>query len=421
MMYLLSLPQTALLKLRALLRRLWVRVAAMGLLAVAALGLSQLGQMWLPEEMLARQSGASADRLLSLIAQAMLAVTTFSLTVMVTVYRSSSSQFTPRVHQLITEDPVTQNTLATFIGAFVYAVVGIVLRETGAHGDDAAMVLFWMTVAVLALIVWSLIRWVLHLQSFGSLIDTTRQVERITDAQFRERLEAPCLGAVPLTGEVPEGLIVRAAQTGYIQHIYPELMQVCAAEREAEVWFRAAIGDFVSLNQPLVVITGDKDAEYWAAQVAEGIELGDARTYDQDPRFGLMIMAEIGSKALSPGINDPGTAIDVLGRTGRILSLYRDEEAMEGEITCPNLHVPPLVAWDLIDDGFGSIARDGAAIYEVQHRLLGILAALMQHPAEDLAQAARDHAEHWLERACAAMDDPRDAARLRAFAERNWR
>lgn len=111
------LPQTAFQLARFYWRKLHVRVALMGLLAFVALGLTQMGEVMVPAHLAQSVPGASADRLLDIIANAMLAVTTFSLTVMVSVYRSSSSQWTPRVHQLIMEDGVTQNTLATFIGA----------------------------------------------------------------------------------------------------------------------------------------------------------------------------------------------------------------------------------------------------------------------------------------------------------------
>lgn len=420
----LSFPKTALRKAREYLRKLWVRVLAMGVLAIIVLGLSQLGQHWVPDEILSRRSGQSADRLLDLIAQAMLAVTTFSLTVMVTLYRASSTQFTPRVHQLIMEDRVTQNTLAAFIGAFVYALVGIVLRETGAYGDDSAMILFWMTVLVLAFIVWSVIRWVLHLQTLGSLIDTTRQLETITRQQFEERLETPCLGATPLTDDPPSGgVTLCATQSGYVKHIYPEYLQTQAQSCDVHLYFLVEIGDFVFVNQPIIRVCptdGARETERdeqakWTAILDGGITLGDVRTYDQDPRFGLMVMSEIASKALSPGVNDPGTAIDVINRLGRILSLYRDETVEDRDVPCPNLHVRPLSAWDLLDDGFAALARDGAGIFEVQHRLQAVLTGLMHHPDPGLCEAARDHAQVFLDQSLEAIQARRARERLTAL------
>jgi hypothetical protein len=52
-----------------------------------------------------------------------------------------------------------------------------------------------------------------------------------------------------------------------------------------------------------------------------GIIVGDVRSFDQDPRFGAVVLTEIASRALSPGMNDPGTAIDVIGRAVRLLAI----------------------------------------------------------------------------------------------------
>ena len=177
----------------------------MGLLAFTAIAVSQLVEYIITEKLAQSVNGTSADRLLNTIASEMLSVTIFSITVMVSVYQSSSSQWTPRIHRLILHDRNTQNTMAVFIGAYVYALLGIILRETGVYDDDHAFVLFWMTVAVLIVIVVYLIRWVLHLQGFGQLIDITRQIEMTTRDQFKERLSQPCLEARPFTGDLPEG------------------------------------------------------------------------------------------------------------------------------------------------------------------------------------------------------------------------
>jgi uncharacterized membrane protein len=150
----------------------------------------------------------------------MLVVTTFSLTVMVTVYRNSSTQFTPRVHRLIMQDPTTQNTLANFIVAYVFALMGTILRELRIFADDRALVLFVVTVLVLIYVVWSLIRWVLHLQTFGSLMHTTRQIEQITCVQLEERLKTPCPGGNPwpCDDSPPDGARPIITQdTGYVQ------------------------------------------------------------------------------------------------------------------------------------------------------------------------------------------------------------
>lgn len=415
------LPMTALRTLRGLSRKLWVRVVGMGLLSFVAVGLSQVFETLLPEGLARSLSGTAADRLLDIIANAMLAVTIFSITVMVSVYRASSSQFTPRVHRLIMQDRTTQNTLSVFIGAYVFALTAIILRELGVYVDDRAFVLFWMIVAVLVVIVVYLIRWVLHLQTFGSLIDTTRQLEEVTRERFKERLRDPCLGATPLVEDLPENATpIAANETGYVQHIYPEALQELAEKAGVTLYLPCSIGHFVFLNAPLVYVDGTPDWEEdedFETRVLACIDLGDLRTYEQDPRFGLIALGEVASKALSPGINDPGTAIDVVGRIGRILSDYQDEETRERDVVLSRLYVEPLDPGDLLEDGFAALARDGRDVPEVQQRLQAVLAGLMRHPDEGLKEAARHAAAQFLDRALDHITFPPDRDRLIASAD----
>jgi uncharacterized membrane protein len=412
-------PVTLLRKAREYAHKLWIRVAIMGLLAFVAVAAAPLIENLVPPRLALSLGGQAADRLLQIIANAMLAVTTFSLTVMVSVYRASSNQWTPRVHRLIIQDRTTQNTLAVFIGAYVYALLAIILREMGVFADQRAFVLFLMTVVVLAAIVIYLVRWVLHLQSFGSLIDVTRQIEKTACDQFNERLNTPCLGANPLTEPVPDGARpVCATQSGYIQQIYPEALNEVAQRHGVTLYMIKAIGHFAFENDPLIMVVdnadakdsadakergGEKDWDALQKNILSCVHLGDLRTYDQDPRFALLVMGEVASKALSPGVNDPGTAIDVISWIGRILSLYKDEVETAQKVKLPHVYVRPLDPVDLIEDGFGALARDGVSTVEVQMRLQSVLTGLMRHPDKGLAAAAKAAALEHLKRARQAI------------------
>lgn len=425
-------------ELRAYTRLLWVRVLLMGLLAFLALAITQVLEPLVPPSLATDLTGAAADRLLQIIATAMLSGTIFSLTVVVTIYRSTSNQWTPRVHRLIVQDRTTQNTLAVFIGAYVYALVAIIMRELGIYVDERALVLFGMTVLVIVVIVVYLIRWVLHLQTFGSLIDTTRQIEDIARTQFQDRLQNPCMGANALVDAIPEhAKTVVAKESGYIQHIYPEELNRLAEKHGVDVYLVTNIGKFVFLNEPLlrVVERADADAsdtgtngngngedeEDLDDRLRRSVVMGDIRTYDQDPRFGLIVMGEIASKSLSPGINDPGTAIDVITRIGRILSYYTDEVSTDRETALKHLFVRPLDAVDLIEDGFGALARDGRSVVEVQLRLQAILAGLMRHPDAGLCKAAQEAAVEFLRRSLQAIAFESDRERLIAAAHADVR
>ena len=79
--------------------------------------------------------------------------------------------------------------------------------------------------------------------------------------------------------------------------------------------------------------------------------------------FGLTVLAEVASRALSPAVNDPGTAIDAIGRGVRLLTRW----GKHGDISLryPRLWVPKILTGGLFEDFFRPIARGGAGMAEV--------------------------------------------------------
>ncbi len=156
-------------------------------------------------------------------------------------------------------------------------------------------------------------------------------------------------------------------------------------------------------------------------EVVTAFTVGDERSFDQDPRFGLCVMSEIASRALSTSLNDPGTAIDVIGRALRVLSVWSghtDEEEDDVEVIYPRLRVRPLGLDDLFDDIFTPIARDGATIIEVQVRLQKVLLALGRLEGKSFRDNAIRHSKLALMRAEAAMAVESDLVILRELSGR---
>ena len=103
------------------------------------------------------------------------------------------------------------------------------------------------------------------------------------------------------------------------------------------------------------------------------------------------------------------------------MSSYKDENDKETEAKLKHLYVAPLDPADLIEDGFGALARDGKSVLEVQQRLQAILSGLMRHPDDGLSQAAREASEHHLRRALQATEFAPDRERLLAAARSDVR
>lgn len=402
-------------RLRRLGRRLGVKVVAYALLGVATALLAAPLEPLVPASLGRRIGAEAAADVLAILASSMLAITTFSLSIVVGAFEAAGSGSTPRAVRLLREDPTSHNVLATFLGAFLFAIVGIVALRAGVYAERGQVLLFAATGGVVAMVVLAFLRWIPHLAAFGRLDDTLGRIERATRAALVERAADPWLGGVPAHGPPPPGsrpLPPEAA--GYVQHVDTARLAACAEASGIAIRLEALPGSFVHAGRPLLRYSGgplDADRE---AELRAAFTLGESRTFDLDPRFGLVVLAEIASRAPSPAVNDPGTAIDVLGRIARLLAHWRPSG--ESAPRLPRLSVPPLDAADLVADAFRPIARDGAGLVEVQVRLQKALAAVAAGAPEPLRRAALAMAQEALARAERAGLLPVELDTIRAAA-----
>jgi uncharacterized membrane protein len=406
-------------------RRLWVRAGLFAVLGVATALLAIVAERFIPWELPGKIGADAVDSILNILASSMLAVTTFSLSVMVQAYAAATSNVTPRATKLVMQDTTTQNVLATFIGTFLFSLVGIVALTTGVYGERGRLVLFLVVLLVIAVVVLALLRWIDHLSRLGRVGETTDRVEKATAAAFAGRIAAPFLGGLPWRDPArnpPDGArAVVADAVGYVQHVDVLGLSAAAEADDLAIYVAAVPGTFVHDGKPLAFLVGDAGEEV-ATAVRGAFTVGTERSFEQDPRFGLAVLAEIASRALSPAVNDPGTAIDVIGRAVRLLLPWaREGEVDEGAAeraedgpSCPRIRVPPLAAADLMDDIFAPIARDGAGLVEVQLRLQKALVALAEGSDGAMAAAAREQSRRAFARAEATLTQPEDLAHLGA-------
>jgi uncharacterized membrane protein len=409
--------------LRQFTQQLWVRVALFSLAAVLTALLGVALAPVIPGE-LPRLIGADAlDDILNILASGMLAVTTFSLTTMVMAYTSASSYATPRASRLLMDDPTTQNALGTFIGSFLFSLVSIIALGTEIYGEEGRLVLFVVTLAVILLIVIQLLRWIDYLSRVGRVGQIIDKVEQEARRAITDRIDRPCLGGRPLhdsANDVPvDARIIEASEVGYVQHVDMQALAEVADEHDVDVYVLALPGIFVDRARPLARVWGIA-ADDALEQIRDAFSIAKHRSFVQDPRFGLCVLAEIASRALSSGVNDPGTAIDVIGRGVRVLSEWRNcdlDQAGESP-ECPRVWVVPLDTDDLFDDFFQPIARDGAGTVEVHVRLQKALFTLATRGSREMRAAALRHSALALVRAEATLVVEEDKEVLRQSAAR---
>lgn len=349
-------------------KRMWPKVTAYALFGIASAFLSVLFRDRVPDTIAYSVSSETVGTILTILASSMLAVTTFSLTVMVSAY-SSATAVSPRATQLVIADHTAQNVLATFIGTFLFSLVGIIALNAEVYQDKGRVVLFGTTLLVIAIMIVTLIRWIDKLTTIGRYGETTKLVEQAASKALRARAEAPCLGCnkYDFTEISPHGRIgVPACSYGYVQYVDIDDLSRMADQLECDIYVTAMPGTFVTPNTALVETCTVVDNEA-AKLIRKEFTISDQRAFEQDPRFGICVLAEIAQRALPPAIDDSGTAIDVLGRLVAVLAAYAGPK--KESIKCRRVWVPPLSVGDLYADAFDAISRNGASIKQVHMTL----------------------------------------------------
>jgi len=399
-------------RFRRAVRQLWVRATFIAVCAVF-LALSSRSLAWLvPDGIAGKVSRDVVVSLLQVMASSMLAVTIFSLSVIISARQSASSQVTPRSHQVLMEDRTTQNVLAVFLGSFIFSLAGVIILQTGFFAGRSVGVMLFFTLAVILCVILAILRWIEHLAELGSVTATNRRIENAAAAALDARYNLPCLGARPLTMgqlEVPARAVdFRAWDTGYVQHIDLKALSRAARETDGNVYVIAQPGELVSPGDTLVYYTADIDE----ARLKAAFTLSDRRVFEQDPRFGVIVLSEIAQRALSPGVNDPGTAIDIITRFSRLLANFKDEADPKLTPRLPHIWMSAVTADELVRDAFDPIARDGAGSVEVQMRIQKTLCLLAQSGDETMKEAARAASARALEIALPAQVLEEHRARL---------
>ena len=385
-------------------RKLGVRVSLLAVLAVIVAAAARTLDPLIPQDWEERFGREAVMPVLDILASSMLAVIAFSLSIMVMTHRQAASQVTPRSHRLLLEDTTTQTVLATFLGAFVFALTAIILFRAGYYAGGAAVVIFGLTVLIVALVVVAILTWVDHLSHLGSMDQTLSQIEARTREALRLHRRGAALGAKPIEIEdIPDDTYrINAKRSGYVQFIdFPGLAEH-SCEEDIGIYLTVMPGTWIARGQTIARLSGcsEDDVEI----VREKITLADIRNFDQDARFGLRVMAEIAARALSPGLNDPGTAMDVIGRLERLLA---DTEPFEGDEPSDKegvrLYGPRVTEAALIERAFSMIARDGAGMIEVARALILTLNRLRDCDPPEMAEAAEGMAGRALDYAEAAL------------------
>ncbi|MEQ8434398.1 MAG: DUF2254 domain-containing protein [Oceanicaulis sp.] len=402
---------------------LWFRPAAYACLSLLVLAAPPLIEPFVPWAWTDFISANTNQTVLSILASSLLAVAIFSLSAMVSALRAASDSATPRARPLLVGDAAAQNAISTFIGAFLFSLLALMGTLLGAFSPVGRVVLFVVTLVLVFIVVATLIRWLQRLSILGDVAEAIRRVEQETSKAL-DCTAPPQAATAQDPPEFENSAAVFPEKPGYVQAIEVEALKEICKRRRLRLRICAPNGDFVDAHAPLVRLDTVVDADA-AAEIRLAFTLGDQRLFDNDPRLGLIVLSEIASKALSPGINDPGTAIGAVRAAQRVLDRWgrRDEaeeaaEEVSEEAADGRVIVPLLSAKEAFSCAFGPVAFDGAHRPEVASTLLSAYAGLRDTRPSAFGEPAQDMAVDLVARAQTAMSHKGDIEDLHAKARR---
>lgn len=364
-------------------------------------------------------ASGSVGEILTILASSMLAVIAFSVSIMVSAYSSATSTATPRTIALMLADDRSQNALSTFLGTFLFSIVGIIGLSAGFYDDRGRIILFFAAIVVIVLITGTLINWIQQLSTFGRMNDLIKRVERATSKALRWHGQHPYLNAQPPV-EIPQQAVPVSCDiaSGVVTSIDMNLLEETAEKHGITVYLAIHPGKLIYPARPLLYLSGDEANGLDPQPFRDAILVEHDRSFDQYPRFGLIVLSEIASRALSSAVNDPGTAISVLESGLRCLEVFAEASTEPKDARYSRVHGPEIDMADLFTDFFTKIARDGAGLVEVHQRIQLCLLALAQSWPDIFADAASEASRNALARARDAIFHKPDIKDLEARSQK---
>jgi uncharacterized membrane protein len=404
------------------------------LMAICALGAAlgtvaldeRIGSAWVQDITWIWSGGADGARsVLSVIAGSVMTVVSIVFSITVTALAQTSSQFGPRVLRNFTSDRGNQFVLGTFISAFVYCL--IVLR-TVRSVEEAAFVPYISVnigiasaLAALAVLIYFIHHITQSIQAENLIAEVGHDFQRVLPVLFPERLKGSESDLLleeqkqdkKSQPDWKQGVPVHSDGNGYVQRIDEKEIMNTACRLDVVIRINKRPGDFVTDDSTLItVFPAERMQRHTEAHLRNCFALGSYRTPHQDADYPLQQLAEIGAHALSPGINEPFTALTVIDWLGACLTSVA-ERALPFAFRRDHKGVLRIVAKSVTFEEMTNTAFDQIRIYgcgnpAVVQRLLETITDLAPHLHREADRQALIHHANLIHEEAQRITNPHD-------------
>ena len=333
------------------------------------------------------QDADNARTILSTIAGSSITVATTVFSITIVALQLASSQFGPRLLRNFMQDQGNQFVLGTFISTFMYCL--LVLRTIQGQEDEQFLPQISVTFSVL-LAALNLVVLIYFIHHAAESIQADNVIERVSQELHNEveRLFPQQLGHGKQQPELDNPVDfdrvaqpVKSTNAGYIQVIDDQLLMKIAKQHNLLLRLLHRPGHFVVEQKDLVMVyPGEKVSKKLIEKINKAFIVGPQRTQQQDLEFSIEQLVEIAVRALSPGVNDPFTAIRCIDHLSAVLCRLAQKEIpspyrySEGDKL--RLVANPTTFTGAVDTAFNLIRQNSASDVAVTVRLLGAIAVI---------------------------------------------
>jgi len=368
----------------------------------------------------------SARTVLSTIVAAMMSVTSVVFSITIVVLTLASNQFGPRLLRNFMRDRGSQWTLGIFIATFVYTLLLLrtVREQMPVFVPDIGVSL---AIGLTLLSVGVLIFFIHH-------IATSIQAESIiggVDHELRQTMDRLCPEEAPdgeekqSDADWPEdldatGYSLELENGNYLQGIDYEALLSLAREHGLRIHFLKRPGAFVASGETIArVAPADAVDDLLRQRLKLCVVTGARRTPTQDIEFGILQFVEVAVRALSPGVNDPFTAIACIDRLGSAMRRLVPRPLpgawrLDEEGVC-RLQLATTDFEGHLDAAFNQIRQNAGGSAAVLARLMEALVTIAEAARDASRQdALRRQGDMVLEEAKRTLPEPRDRESIEA-------
>jgi uncharacterized membrane protein len=374
---------------------------------------------YLMPNLVSTMSAAAGMGICGAVASGMIALTgiVFSLTFVMVQF--SATAYSPRLVLWVARDPIVSHSLGIFTATFLYALIMLGWVDRNASGK-VPLISGWM---VFILLLASMVAFIALIERIG-LLKVSRMLI-FTGNHGRKAIDDLYPPDKPVSNSNEPDDYRKMALSQSLSYVgRPQIVQAVqvdtlvrlAMESGAVIEVTAVIGSSILEMASLLQVYGAREKLDESA-MRQAIEVGDERTFEQDPKYAIRILVDIAIKALSPAINDPTTAVqaldqieDLLARLGRRyleIGHYRDNQ---GALRL----VVPFPTWeDFLRLALDEIRFCGATSVQVTRRMMALIQSLLAVLPVQRHEALR----YWERRVQATIartftdeEDKRDAA-----------